>query len=52
MTFTFVEFDTSPIKPYTIENDGNFAQMAIIECRGLEFIDFEPRVSMCSKCLI
>ena len=41
-----IEFDTSPITPYTIENSGNFAQMAIIECRGLEFVDFEPRVNI------
>jgi len=33
----------SPIKPYTIENNGSFAQMAVIECRGLELVDFEPR---------
>ncbi|CAB4488247.1 DUF866-domain-containing protein [Rhizophagus irregularis] len=37
------QFDTSPIKPYTIENNGSFAKIAIIECRGIELIDFEPR---------
>ncbi|CAI2164069.1 16973_t:CDS:2 [Funneliformis geosporum] len=37
------QFDPSPVKPYTIESSGNFAQMITIECRGLELIDFEPR---------
>lgn len=48
---TFVEFDTSPIKPYTIENNGSFAKMAIIECRGIELIDFEPRVKIYDYCV-
>jgi hypothetical protein len=41
---SFIEFDTSPIKPYTIEDNGSFAHMAVIDCRGLELVDFEPRV--------
>ncbi|CAG8660973.1 9927_t:CDS:2 [Funneliformis mosseae] len=40
------QFDTSPVTPYTIENSGKFAQMTTIECRGLEFIDFEPRATV------
>ncbi|KAF0488514.1 DUF866-domain-containing protein [Gigaspora margarita] len=38
------QFDNTSIKPYTIENSGQFSQIAIIECRGLEFVDFDPRV--------
>ncbi|CAG8823786.1 9523_t:CDS:2, partial [Gigaspora margarita] len=37
------QFDNTSIKPYTIENSGQFSQIAIIECRGLEFVDFDPR---------
>ncbi|CAG8451321.1 6704_t:CDS:2 [Ambispora leptoticha] len=37
------QFEPKPIKLYTIENSGKFAEMAVIECRGLEFVDFEPR---------
>ncbi|TFK77183.1 DUF866-domain-containing protein [Pluteus cervinus] len=35
-------FDSSPPKPYSEEN-GGFAPLLIIECRGLEFIGFDPR---------
>ncbi|KAJ9071061.1 hypothetical protein DSO57_1000738 [Entomophthora muscae] len=36
--------DTScPIKPYDIENSGKFAPFVTFECRGLEFVEFEPR---------
>ncbi|KAL4069684.1 hypothetical protein V8B97DRAFT_609344 [Scleroderma yunnanense] len=36
------KFDTSvPIRPYS--DSGNFAELLVVECRGLEFIDFDPR---------
>ncbi|KAJ7038291.1 hypothetical protein C8F04DRAFT_1090150 [Mycena alexandri] len=31
-----------PLRPYIAEN-GQFGPLLIIECRGLEFIDFDPR---------
>ncbi|KAF7347909.1 hypothetical protein MVEN_01548800 [Mycena venus] len=34
--------DAYGIKPYTAEN-GQFGPLLVVECRGLEFIDFEPR---------
>ncbi|KAJ7932487.1 hypothetical protein B0H13DRAFT_1955668, partial [Mycena leptocephala] len=34
--------DAYPIQPYTAEN-GQFGPLLQIECRGLEFIDFEPK---------
>ncbi|CAG8774053.1 5421_t:CDS:2, partial [Racocetra fulgida] len=36
-------FDNTPIKPYTIDDSGRFSKMAVIDCRGLEFVDFDPR---------
>ncbi|CAG8789374.1 27962_t:CDS:2, partial [Dentiscutata erythropus] len=43
------KFDNKSIKPYTNENSGQFSQMAIIECRGLEFVDFDPRTGFKAK---
>ena len=37
------KFETTAITPYSAEN-GQFAPLLVIECRGLEFIDFDPRV--------
>jgi len=37
------KFDPTPITPYTSEN-AQFQPLLVIECRGLEFIEFEPRV--------
>ncbi|KAJ7357277.1 hypothetical protein DFH08DRAFT_851518 [Mycena albidolilacea] len=34
--------DAYGVKPYTDEN-GQFAPLLVVECRGLEFIDFQPR---------
>ncbi|KIY50554.1 DUF866-domain-containing protein [Fistulina hepatica ATCC 64428] len=35
------KFETSPVTPYSDENV-QFAPLLIIECRGLEFTDFDP----------
>ena len=32
------------VKPYTVDANGQFAPLLIIECRGLEFVGFDPRV--------
>ena len=38
------KFDLSvPLKPYVSEN-AEYEQLLVIECRGLEFIDFDPKV--------
>ncbi|KAJ3480725.1 hypothetical protein NLI96_g8148 [Meripilus lineatus] len=33
----------SPPVPYTLERNGQLAPFVTIDCRGLEFIDFDPR---------
>lgn len=37
------KFETTAITPYSAENE-QFAPLLVIECRGLEFTDFDPRV--------
>jgi len=38
------KFDSSfPIRPYTIESSGKFAPLLVLDCRGLEFTNFDPR---------
>ena len=34
--------DKSPTVPYTAEANGQFAPFLTIECRGLEFVGFDP----------
>ncbi|OZJ06913.1 hypothetical protein BZG36_00082 [Bifiguratus adelaidae] len=36
------QFEVTPTKPYTAEDSGQFAKMIVIECRGLEPVDFKP----------
>ncbi|CAG8655751.1 16514_t:CDS:2 [Acaulospora colombiana] len=43
------EIDQTSVKPYTIENSGKFAQIAVIECRGLEITDFDPMTGFKAK---
>ncbi|KAG9295862.1 hypothetical protein G9A89_006601 [Geosiphon pyriformis] len=43
------QFDPTPTKPYTNDDSGQFAKIVTIECRGLEFIDFEPRSDFKAK---
>ena len=38
------KFDLAKPTPYNAEN-GQFAPLVKVECRGLEFIGFDPRVS-------
>jgi hypothetical protein len=38
-----------PPKPYHAESSGQFAPILTVECRGLEFIGFDLRVS-CVRC--
>ncbi|CAG8580186.1 23656_t:CDS:2 [Cetraspora pellucida] len=45
----YAQFDNTSIKPYTIENSGQFSQIVIIDCRGLEFVDFDPRIGFKAK---
>ncbi|KAI0080308.1 DUF866-domain-containing protein [Panus rudis PR-1116 ss-1] len=33
----------SPVQPYTAEANGQFAPLLTIECRGLEFVGFDPK---------
>ncbi|KAF9519911.1 hypothetical protein BS47DRAFT_1324245 [Hydnum rufescens UP504] len=38
------KFDPNfPIRPYTIESSRSFAPLLVLDCRGLEFTDFDPR---------
>jgi hypothetical protein len=34
----------SPPQPYKADANGQFAPLVIIECRGLEFVGFDPKV--------
>ena len=34
----------SPVQAYTVESSGKFAPFVTLDCRGLEFTGFEPRV--------
>jgi len=41
-----VEFEPSfKIRKYDVEQNGKFQQIAQFDCRGLELVDFQPRVS-------
>ena len=37
-------FDKAVPTPYSADSNGNFAPLVMIECRGLEFTDFDPKV--------
>ena len=37
------KFESTAITPYTSQN-AQFEPLLVIECRGLEFIGFDPRV--------
>lgn len=37
------KFESTAITPYTSQN-AQFEPLLVIECRGLEFTDFDPRV--------
>lgn len=34
-----------PPRPYSAESNGQFARLVELDCRGLEFVGFDPRVS-------
>jgi CXXC motif containing zinc binding protein, eukaryotic len=34
----------SPVQAYTAESSGKLAPFVVLDCRGLEFTGFEPRV--------
>jgi len=36
-------FDKADPTPYSADNNGQFAPLVMIECRGLEFTDFDPQ---------
>ncbi|KAH7910881.1 hypothetical protein BJ138DRAFT_1086755 [Hygrophoropsis aurantiaca] len=38
-------------QPYTSESNGQFAPFLVIDCRGLEFIGFDPKLGGNWKCL-
>lgn len=41
------KFDSSyAVRPYSSDVDGKFGPLLVIECRGLEFTNFDPRVSV------
>lgn len=40
-----LEFDTGfKVQPYSAEKNGEFQKFAVFDCRGLELVDFQPRV--------
>ncbi|KIJ68543.1 hypothetical protein HYDPIDRAFT_82335, partial [Hydnomerulius pinastri MD-312] len=37
------KFDTTlSVRPYTSDHSENFSEILVVDCRGLEFIDFDP----------
>lgn len=36
-------------QPYTADSNGQFAPLLTVECRGLEFIEFDPRVRLVTR---
>lgn len=41
----YIEFEPSfKIRKYDVEQNGKFQQIAQFDCRGLELVDFQPRV--------
>ncbi|KAL1925150.1 uncharacterized protein VTP21DRAFT_33 [Calcarisporiella thermophila] len=45
-------FDTTSkplVRPYTADHSGQFSPVVVIECRGLEFVGFEPRDGWTAK---
>lgn len=38
------KFEPTPPKPYTAESSGKFAPLVVLDCRGLEFTGFDPKV--------
>jgi hypothetical protein len=41
-----LEFEPSfKVRKYDVEQNGKFQQIAQFDCRGLELVDFQPRVS-------
>ena len=38
-------FESSPpTKPYSADNNGQFAPFVTLDCRNLEFVTFDPKV--------
>ncbi|PAV22358.1 hypothetical protein PNOK_0231500 [Pyrrhoderma noxium] len=37
------KFDTVPPKPYSAEANGQLEPLVVLDCRGLEFVGFNPR---------
>lgn len=37
--------EKSPTLPYSADSNGQLAPFLTVDCRGLEFIGFDPRVS-------
>jgi hypothetical protein len=37
-------FEKAAPTPYSADKNGQFAPLVVIECRGLEFIGFDPEV--------
>lgn len=39
------KFEPLPPRPYSSEANGQFSPLVSLDCRGLEFIGFDPQVS-------
>ena len=42
------KFDTVPPKPYSADANGQLEPLVVLDCRGLEFVGFNPRVNFFS----
>ncbi|TDL28510.1 DUF866-domain-containing protein [Rickenella mellea] len=37
------KFEPVPPKPYSADENGQFSPLIVLDCRGLEFVDFDPK---------
>ncbi|KAH9047618.1 hypothetical protein EDB84DRAFT_1586496 [Lactarius hengduanensis] len=49
---SFAKFEqSSPPQPYSADSSGQFSPFVTIDCRGLEFISFDPNLDGIWKCV-
>ena len=47
--FSFIDIIEDSIKPYIIDKNNQFQTVVTFDCRGVEPVDFSPRVCLMSK---
>ena len=49
VVFSFIDIIEDSIKPYIIDKNNQFQTVVTFDCRGVEPVDFSPRVRSMSK---